>query len=53
VPEQPLSIGRDSVVERAGEWQAAFRPRGAFNINRPFMPAEQLEIALSNLSKIG
>jgi hypothetical protein len=47
------AIGVDFVVQRAGDWQAAFRPRGAFNINRPFMPAEQLETALSNLTKIG
>lgn len=29
------------------------RPREAFNINRPFMPVEQIEISLSNLGKIG
>lgn len=45
------AIGGDYVVQRAGDWQAVFRPRGVFNINRPFMPAEQLETALSNLSK--
>ena len=47
------AIGGDYVVERAGEWQAVFRPRGVFNVNRRFMPAEQLETALRNLSKIG
>jgi hypothetical protein len=47
------AIGGDYVVERAGEWQAVFRPRGVFNVNRPFMPAEQIETALSNLGKIG
>lgn len=47
------AIGGEYVVERAGEWQAVFRPRAAFNINRPFTPVEQIETALSNLSKIG
>jgi hypothetical protein len=46
-------IGSDCVAQRAGEWQAVFRPRGVFNINRPFMPVEQIETALSNLGKIG
>ena len=47
------AVGGEFVVERAGEWQVAFRPRGTFNINRPFMPVDQIETALSNLSKIG
>lgn len=47
------AIGGDYAVQRAGGWQAVSRPRGAFNINRPFMPVEQLETALSNLSKNG
>jgi len=47
------AIGADFVVERAGEWQAVFRPRQVFNINRPFMRVQQLETALTNLSKLG
>ena len=47
------AIGADFVVERAGEWQAVFRPRQVFNINRPFMRVQQLEITLTNLSKLG
>ncbi len=47
------AIGADFVVERAGEWQAVFRPRQVFNINRPFMRVQQLEIMLTNLSKLG
>jgi hypothetical protein len=47
------AIGGDYVVQRAGAWQAVFRPRGTFNINRPFMPVKQIESALSNLSTIG
>lgn len=45
--------GGDYVVERAGEWQAVFRPRQAFNINRPFLRVQQVETTLSNLSKLG
>ena len=47
------AIGGDFVVERAGDWQAVFRPRQIFNINRPFMRVQQLEAALTNLSKLG
>jgi hypothetical protein len=47
------AIGGEYVVERAGEWQAVFRPRLGFNINRPFMPVQQIESTLSNLSKLG
>jgi hypothetical protein len=47
------AIGSDFVVESAGEWQAVFRPRQRFNINRPFLPVGQLETALGNLSKLG
>lgn len=47
------AIGSDFVVERAGEWQAVFRPRQLFNINRPFMAVDQIETSLRNLSKLG
>jgi hypothetical protein len=47
------AIGGDYVVERAGEWQAVFRPRQGFNVNRPFMPVQQIECTLSNFSKMG
>lgn len=47
------AIGGEYVVERAGEWQAVFRPRQVFNINRPFMRVQQIETTLSNLNKLG
>ncbi len=47
------AIGGEYVIERAGEWQAVFRPRQRFNVNRPFLPAGQLDTALKNLSKLG
>jgi len=47
------AVGADYVIERAGDWQAVFRPRMRFNINRPFLPVEQLDIALNHLSKLG
>jgi len=47
------AVGADYVVERAGEWQAVFRPRQTFNINQPFTRVQQLETTLENLSKLG
>lgn len=47
------AVGGDFVVECAGEWQAVFRPRQVFNINRSFMRVQQLETALTNLNKLG
>lgn len=47
------AIGGDFVAERAGEWQAVFRPRQVFNINRPFLRVQDLETALSHLSRLG
>lgn len=47
------AIGGDYVVQRAGEWQAVFRPRQRFNINRPFMRVQEMETTLGRLSKLG
>jgi len=47
------AIGGDFVVECAGEWQAVFRPRQKFNINRPFTSVQRIDTSLINLSKLG